>query len=165
MVTGANSEIPTDFASYCRIRGAFNRNYIASMPTIGSETYRSTTVPDATLETRPDHEAPEVVKGEDWPELAPLPEPVLLGLNPDNAPVPGPDQLVVVHGTGFTLESIIVWNNQDVFTVFEREDKINTTISMTAEGVDPVYVRNGDLKSNVLEFTFTAAEGRKKHGK
>lgn len=90
--------------------------------------------------------------------------PTIEGLNPDTAVVPGPDQLVVVHGVGFTPESIIVWNDQDVATVFEKENKVNTTVSMTAAGVDPVYVRNGTVKSNIVEFTFTGEEpaGRRK---
>jgi hypothetical protein len=122
------------------------------MPSIGSETYRSSELPEATKETTISESAaaPEVIEGEDTPSRAP----VLEGLNPDTAPVPGPDIKVVIHGQNFTDKSIIVWNGQDVVTVFEKENKVNTTISMTAVGVDPVYVRNEDVQSNSLPFTF-----------
>ena len=127
------------------------------MPTIGSETYRSSELPEsATKETTISESAvpPSVIKGEDWPAQAP----VLIGLNPDTLPVPGPDYWIVVHGQHFNADSKIVWNGQDVETEYVNEGKLRTLISMTAVGVDPVSVRNGDIHSNILEFTFTEAE-------
>jgi hypothetical protein len=149
----------------------------------GSATYKATytsegNAPRSTIPS-PQSTPPDVIKGVDWVVSDPraftsklgvsplltmdLPEaPFLDGLNPSSAPVPGPDVLVVVHGSGFTEESVINWNNQDVATVFESETKLNTTVSMTAVGVDGVLVRNGALESNVLPFTFEEAEVKEK---
>lgn len=132
------------------------------MPEIpGSATYRSTEPPEGlTKETTISESAvaPDLIHGEDWPEFAPT----IDGLNPSTASVPGPDQWIVVHGSGYNDKSVIVWNGQDVQTEYVNEGKLRTLISMTAPGLDPVYVRNeGDHVSNVVSFTFT---GAKRHG-
>jgi hypothetical protein len=96
---------------------------------------------------------PEVIQGEDWPVAVPI----LHGLDPSTLPVPGPDAWIVAQGEGFGEESIIVWNDQDVGTEYLSPGELRTLIQMTAVGVDPVYVRNQDKHSNILEFTFTEA--------
>ena len=108
-----------------------------------------------TRETLPSESTaiPSVIHGEDWPDA-----PEISGLNPSTLPVPGPDAWIVVHGSGFQLYSIINWNGQDVETEYVNPGKLRTLISMTSVGLDPVYVRNGDQKSNVVGFTFEPAK-------
>jgi IPT/TIG domain len=131
------------------------------MPTYASEGYSSKNP----LETRDKNtyssrKPPEAIVGPDILAQAP----VLDGLNPASLPVPGPDAWIVVHGSGFFPGSVIVWNDQDVETEYVNEGEVRTQIQMTAPGIDPVYVRNGGLKSNVLDFTFTEAEPAPEEG-
>lgn len=130
------------------------------MPTIGSETYRSSVPPDSpTKETRlsESHEHSSAIKGEDWNLVAPTIE----GLNPDSASVPGPDFYLEVNGAGFQMFSIINWNGGDEPTEFVNPGKLRTLVKPSTIEAElpfslPVYVRNGDLKSNVAQFTFEA---------
>jgi hypothetical protein len=120
------------------------------MPTPGSETYKST----SPLETRTKstYSSRKPVEAIGGPEVA---EPTITGLNPDTMPVPSPDFLVEVLGTGFNPASVIVWNHQDVETEYLDEGKLQTLIQTTAVSVDPVAVRNGEKLSNEVNFTFT----------
>lgn len=84
------------------------------------------------------------------------------GLNPAELEVPGPDYQVVVHGTGYTAESIINWNGGDEVTEFVSDIKLRTLVKPSTVQAPlpfelPVYVRNGEVQSNVAIFTFTAA--------
>lgn len=136
------------------------------MPTIGSETYRSSELPEsATKETTISESAvpPSVIHGEDWPTIV---APVLTRLTPDSLEVPGPDSELVIQGSSFTEESIIVWNGGDEVTEFVSETELKTTVKTSTVEAElpfalPVYVRNGETKSNSLTFTFVAAPERK----
>jgi hypothetical protein len=87
--------------------------------------------------------------------------------------VPGPDSEIAIQGTGFNPTTVINWNGGDEVTDFISETELRTTVKPSTVAVAlpftlPVYVRNGTLQSNVLEFTFTeAAEPplRSRHGK
>jgi hypothetical protein len=62
-----------------------------------------------------------------------------------------------VHGAGFGVGSVIVWNGVDAVTTVVSSAELTTTIDLSAaiSPMDmPVYVRNtnGDV-SNVLQFT------------
>jgi hypothetical protein len=131
------------------------------MPIPGSETYRSSEPPETTKDTTisDDAVAPEVVEGPDWPKEAP----VLISLEPESLAVPGPDSEVVITGTGFTQESIIVWNHGDELTEFVNETELKTlvkpsTVEAPLPFTLPVQVRNGNQTSEPLEFTFVAEE-------
>jgi hypothetical protein len=128
------------------------------MPNIGSETYRSTELPDATKETYPAHAPAESIHGEDWPVAE---APVLHGLNPATLTVPGADYPVTVHGEGFTEASVINWNGGDEETDYISQTQLRTlvkpsTVQAPLPFTLPVYVHHGNIASNVLAFTFIA---------
>jgi hypothetical protein len=84
--------------------------------------------------------------------------PVINALTPDGAEVGGPDIVMVIDGTGFTLGSVIVWNGGDEPTTVLDGERVSTTVKpSTASGpwAIPVAVRNGDRMSNQLTFTFS----------
>jgi len=134
------------------------------MPSIGSETYRSSELPEsATKETKIDEgaHAPEVIQGEDWPK--PEVAPVFDSITPNGSDVPGPDVEVVLAGSNFNAQSIIVWNNGDETTEFVNDTELRTivkpsTVQAPLPFTLPVYIRNGSLRSEVVEFTFKEAE-------
>lgn len=84
--------------------------------------------------------------------------PVINSLVPDTAEVGGPDIVMVVDGTGFTPNSVIVWSGSDEATTVLDAERVSTTVKpSTASGPwpIPVAVRNGENVSNELTFTFT----------
>jgi len=91
------------------------------------------------------------------PDVAPEIE----GLEPDEAEVGSADVVMAVHGTGFTVESVIQFDIGDLATTFVSPTEISATIkpSEWGDGVVPVRVKNGDggLKSEPVEFEFTPA--------
>lgn len=100
--------------------------------------------------------------------------PTITNLAPATMEAPGPDAEMIVTGTGFTAETVIVWSGADEPTDFVSETEVKTTVKPSTVQAPlpfalPVYVRNAGVKSNVLEFTFTEApplEGlRSRHGK
>lgn len=139
------------------------------MPTIGSETYRSTAPsPDVTKETYPSRSPTDAVRGPDMPET-----PAITALEPNTLTVDAPDTPIEVIGTGFNEKSVIVWNGGDEATSFIDEEHLSTickpsTVQAPLPFACPVAVRNGELLfSNTLTFEFTEAEApvRRKHGK
>lgn len=95
----------------------------------------------------------------------PDPNPVIESLSPDTLPVPGADHELSVLGSGFTEESIIVWNNGEEPTEYVDEGTLKTivkpsTVQAPLPFTLPVYVRNEDLQSNAVSFTFTQAEAK-----
>jgi hypothetical protein len=86
--------------------------------------------------------------------------PVLTALIPDSVGYGGADVLLTIIGSGFTPESMIVWNGGDEVTVVVSSTAITTRVeTSTATGplAVPVAVRNGDLVSNELTFMFVEA--------
>jgi hypothetical protein len=70
---------------------------------------------------------------------------------------------MVVNGSGFTAQSIIVFNDYDEPTTFVSEAQVSTIVKPSlfeVEAVCQVKVRNGVQESNSLGFTFTAPAGR-----
>lgn len=145
------------------------------MPSIGSETYRSSELPEsATKETEIDEGAhpPEVVQGEDWPGGEP---PVIESIAPESLDVPGPDRELTITGHGFNADSVIVWNGGDEPTDFASDTELKTVVKPSTVQAPlpftlPIYVRNGDLNSNTVYFTFVQGEepegrNRQKHGR
>jgi hypothetical protein len=96
----------------------------------------------------------------DLPEL-PSPEaPTISSLNPSTAGVGSADLTMTVNGSGFTPNSVIVWNGGDEPTTYGSASQVSTGVKpSTASGpyTVPIAVRNGDKVSNELPFSFTEA--------
>lgn len=95
--------------------------------------------------------------------------PLVASLDPESMNVPGPDAPILVIGSGFTEESVIIWNGGDEETEFVSPTKVRTTVKVSTVEAPlpftlPVQVRNEDQVSNALQFTFTEApiQGRRK---
>lgn len=92
--------------------------------------------------------------------------PTLTSVEPPSLPAPGPDSQVAFHGTGFNEDTTINWNGGDEPTEFISETEVRTVVKPSTVQAPlpftlPVYVHNAGIGSNVLEFTFTEAEGRR----
>ena len=86
--------------------------------------------------------------------------PVASGLSPDTAVAGDPtDITMTVNGSGFTEESVIVFNTHDEPTNFISESAVSTIVKPSifiVSAVCPVEVRNADGQvSNAVDFTFT----------
>lgn len=84
--------------------------------------------------------------------------PKLQGLNPSEVAIGDPDTLVVVHGTGFTPDSVITVSGEDIPTNYESPTKVNSIVkpsTVTEPGVHPITVRNSIGESQPLDFEFT----------
>lgn len=150
-----------------------------------SSTYKSVNPPEVlprSTTPSPQSSPPECIHGVDWIGLDPravtssvgamtlrtmtIPEeeaPIITEINPANMAVPGVDGELIILGEGFTQESIIVWNNGDELTEFVSDTELRTIVKpSTVQAPLPfelsVYVRNGNLKSNVVSFTFVEAD-------
>jgi hypothetical protein len=90
----------------------------------------------------------------------PIPTPVLTSLAPPTMHITDPDFEGHLRGTGFTEDSVIVWNGADEPTRFVDSTNIWTMVVpsvVTAPTVLDVYVRNADGQvSNILPFTWMA---------
>ena len=85
--------------------------------------------------------------------------PVLTSLSPATAVVGSANPTVHIMGTGFTAESVLVWNGTDDTSVYVSPTELTTLVDMTTvtgASTVPVKVRNGDNASNELSFAFTA---------
>jgi IPT/TIG domain len=126
------------------------------MPTIGSETYSS----NNPLETRDkstysSRKPPELIHGPDYPVISMISE-----LSPAELPVSDPDTEVTVTGTNFNDRTVIVWNGGDELTDFVDSEHVKTTVKPSTVEIEPpfslpVQVRNDEILSNTLTFTFT----------
>ena len=88
---------------------------------------------------------------------APVP-PVVTSLSPNTAVIGDVTFDVHVLGTGFTEESVIVFNGIDEPTTFVSNTELTTGVNMplwTAPASVPVLVRNATVESNPVNFTFT----------
>ena len=91
-------------------------------------------------------------------------KPTISALEPDTCAIGDPDFDLHVTGENFTTASIIYFAGHDEPTTLNEDGTVSTGVNMAMwHGPDTVnvYVRNGTLHSNALEFTFTeAARGR-----
>jgi hypothetical protein len=91
-----------------------------------------------------------------------LDPPVIASIAPDTAVIGDPSFTLVVTGTGFFADSVIVFAGNDEPTTLEADGTLTTGVNMGVWlGPDtlPVQVRNLNVVSNAVEFTFTAAAG------
>lgn len=90
-----------------------------------------------------------------------FPPPVLTSLNPNTILLGSPSFDIIVHGSGFTQESVIVFNGFEEPTTYISASEVSTGVNMdvwAAPAVVPVGVvdSRGSL-SNTINFTFGAA--------
>ena len=91
----------------------------------------------------------------DWASEAPVVE----SIDPAETTIGDPSFDVVLSGTGFFAESVIVFAGQDEPTTF-TDGKLSTGVNMDVwHGPDTVKVsvRNGPIASNEVDFRFNAA--------
>ena len=123
--------------------------------TPGSATYSSMEPTEGlTRETKPSESValPSVIKGEDWPG------PVLDGLNPDSMEIPAADAWIVLHGTGFTADSLVIWDEDERKPDYVNPGKVRVLVTPPEEpGEVPVAIMERGEISNTLLFTFTQA--------
>jgi hypothetical protein len=84
--------------------------------------------------------------------------PTVTSIEPDSAEMGSEDLEMVVTGTGFTENSVIVFNGGDEPTTFVSETEVSTGVKPSTAGVAgsyPVLVRNGQIQSNSATFSFT----------
>ena len=89
--------------------------------------------------------------------------PTLSGLEPSTAAIGDASFDIKVSGTGFVQDSVIVFAGYDEPTQLNEDGTLSTGVNMGVwHGADtvPVCVRNGNLVSEPLEFTFTGGEAR-----
>ena len=89
----------------------------------------------------------------------PIPAPAITSLSPDTVALGAPNFDVHVLGTGFALDSVIVFNGHDEPTTINSDADVSTGVDMAvwlAPAAVPVQVRAGGNLSNVATFTFTA---------
>jgi hypothetical protein len=116
------------------------------------------------------NQAEQIVKDESWVYDDTHPEPVaptLTALTPNTAVLGSADVTMVCTGTGFTPESVINFNTVDEPIVFISDTEISTVVKPSIDWgavAAPVFVKNGELVSETLDFTFTEvlAEDTKK---
>jgi hypothetical protein len=88
--------------------------------------------------------------------------PVITSIAPDTAVIGDPSFTLVVTGTGFSADSVIVFAGHDEPTTLEADGTLSTGVNMGVWlGPDtlPVVVRNFNVVSNAVEFTFTEPAG------
>jgi predicted flap endonuclease-1-like 5' DNA nuclease len=111
-----------------------------------------------TIPLEPIYEPDESVPPEPVP---PDEAPVLDSITPASAPIQSGDVTATIAGSGFTAESVVVWNGTDDTSTFVDENTITTVIKtdMASEAhIITVAVRNGTESSDEISFEFTAAE-------
>jgi hypothetical protein len=87
-------------------------------------------------------------------------KPEITALEPDTCAIGDADFTLYITGTGFAEHSIIYFAGYDEPSKLEADGRLSTGVNMAMwHGPDTVnvYVRNGTLHSNALEFTFTEA--------
>lgn len=91
----------------------------------------------------------------------PAARPVLTSLDPDTATLGDPDVTLRCLGSGFNVDSVIVFNGGDELTTFVSDSEVTTIVrpsTASVAGSYPVLVRNiDDQETGSLDFTFTAA--------
>jgi hypothetical protein len=101
--------------------------------------------------------------GEGWSAtpVGDAPRPVLTALVPDTVAIGEPSFTLHVHGTGFALDAVIVFNGFDEPTTVVSTTEVTTVVNMTVWTAPsaplPVTVRQGVVVSHALPFTFLPA--------
>jgi hypothetical protein len=93
-------------------------------------------------------------------EVPPLPL-VLSSISPSSAVIGSADVVLHAIGSGFTPDSVIVFNGGDETTVYVSDTEVTTIVKPSLASVAisvPVLVRNGDLPSGDQIFTFISAQ-------
>lgn len=139
-------------------RAALKQDYITSQ-TYPRWGYHATEPPQLVSS-----DAEALALGDGWsatPIVAPLAPPVVTALAPDTVALGAPSFVIHVHGTGFALDAVIVWNGSAEATTVVSDTELTTGVNMataSAAVTIPVLVRNGDgTESNARDFTFTEA--------
>jgi hypothetical protein len=86
--------------------------------------------------------------------------PTITALTPSTVALGAPNFTVHVTGTGFTPDSVIVWNGYDEPTTVVSDTEVTTGVDMAvwlAAATVPVAVRAGGTLSAPVSFTFTDA--------
>jgi len=100
---------------------------------------------------------------EGWTDAPPAAPPTVTSLAPATVALGSPSFTVHVIGTGFTPDSVIVWNGYDEPTTVVSPTEVTTGVNMgvwQAPATVPVAVRTAAGTSAPLSFTFTAAPAR-----
>lgn len=85
--------------------------------------------------------------------------PEIDGIFPQSAQAGGSDLRLYVHGTGFTGESKIWFNDNEEPTTMHSNGVLSTGVRagmFTVPAVVPVQVKTGSAESNILNFEFVA---------
>lgn len=127
----------------------------------GSETSSSLEPPETIKSTTRNTKPPEAILGPDiTEELIPW----LDSMEPSSLAVPGRDTEVLLTGGNFKPGvSQLVWNNEIEPANFIDANTATTIVKPSTVQAPlpfslPVVVRNGDLESNQLTFTFVQGE-------
>lgn len=86
------------------------------------------------------------------------PAPTLTSLSPNTAELGSAVALVTLTGTGFTRNSVIVWNGGDEPTDYVSPTQVTTYVrpsTASTPGGYPVLVRDGPRRTAPQTFTFT----------
>jgi hypothetical protein len=84
-----------------------------------------------------------------------VPAPTVESLNPPSAALGDPNFTLHVLGSGFTPDSVIVWNGGEEITTVVGTTEATTEVDMSTATVAmpiPVLVRNAGGDSNALSF-------------
>jgi hypothetical protein len=87
--------------------------------------------------------------------------PVLTSLDPAQLPVWAQDTEVKFVGSGFTVNSRIIWNGGEEPTGFIDTQTLSTIVKPSTVGSPPpvtvqAWVKEGELESEKVDFTFIA---------
>jgi hypothetical protein len=85
--------------------------------------------------------------------------PEITALEPDYCAIGDPDFILKISGEGLSANSTIFFAGHDEPTTYNEDGTVSTGVKPSlwgAPAVVQVYVRNGTLHSNPLDFTFAA---------
>jgi hypothetical protein len=92
-------------------------------------------------------------------EVAGQVPPTITALEPDYCAIGDPDFTLKISGEGLSANSMIFFAGHDEPTTYNEDGTVSTGVKPSLWGapvVVKVYVRNGTLHSNPLDFTFAA---------
>jgi len=83
--------------------------------------------------------------------------PAVTSLSPATIVAGTPQLTVGIVGTGFTPDSVVLWDGDDQPTTFQDDRFLQITVDPSVEGpgTHQVGVRTGNLYSGTKPFTFT----------
>jgi hypothetical protein len=101
-------------------------------------------------------------------QIAGAVKPTITAITPDTCAIGDADFTLDITGTGFGPDSIIYFAGHDEPTEFDGADTVSTGVKPSLWGSPAtvkVYVHNGTLHSDPVDFTFTEAGGAARSGK